>query len=225
MRKYKEKDFSTDKYDEFYESHYFEPLPDEESIKAHRIFPRVAWALDVAKEFEPESVLDLGCLEGYALLTVLNHLPKAHGIGVDLSEDGILLGGKRAEKYNLDATFYQTTIEKFLETTDETFDFIMAFEVMEHVDDPERIFKLIDRVKTPDAQILISTPDFESPVFGKDDEQNKCHVRLYTTEDEDYQAMNKYGNVRTASSLSKQIGKERIIEMGTYSHLINCRYS
>lgn len=224
MRKYHEKDFSTDKYDEFYESHYFEPLPDEDAIMAHRIFPRVAWALDRAKEFQPTKVLDLGCLEGYTVLTILKHIPDAEGVGVDLSEDGVTLGGKRAAKYDLKATFYQTSIEKFMETTDDTFDFITAFEVMEHVEDPERVFKLIDRIKSPDGLVLISTPDFEGPVFGKDDEQNKCHIRLYTTEDEDYQAMNKYGNVRTATSLSKQIGKERIKEMGVYSHLINCLY-
>ena len=224
MRKYREKDFTTDNYEDFYESHYFEPLPDEESIKAHRIFPRIAWALDIAKDFKPKRILDLGCLEGYAVLTILNHIPGASGVGVDLSEDGVSMGGKRAKKYNLDATFYQTTIEKFMETTDETFDFIMAFEVMEHVEDPLKVFKLIDRIKTPDGQVLISTPDFEGPIFGKDDEQNKCHIRLYTVEDEDYQAVNKFGNTRTASSLSKQIGKDRIIEMGVYSHLINCRY-
>lgn len=42
---------------------------------------------------------------------------------------------------------------------------------------------------------------------------------------EDYEAVNRFGNTRKATSMSKQIGRDRIIDMGVYSHLINVRYS
>ena len=217
-----EKEFNMDNYEGFYEHHYFAAFSDEHALNAHRFLPRVAWALDVAKEVKPKRILDLGCLEGYAILTVATKLDNVElAVGVDLSQEGIDLAKARAPKY---AKFYQQDIEGFLEQCKDKFDLIMAFEVMEHVKDPELVFKLIDGVLAPGGTVLISTPDFEDPVYGKDDEENKCHIRLYTVANEDYQGTNKYGTVRTASSLSKQIGKDRIKEMKVVSHLINCRY-
>jgi 2-polyprenyl-3-methyl-5-hydroxy-6-metoxy-1,4-benzoquinol methylase len=91
---------------------------------------------------------------------------------------------------------------------------VTAFELLEHVKDPKLLLKEIDRVLAPGGSVLISTPAFESPLYGKDDEKNKCHIRLYTMESEDYEAKNKYGNVRKATSIHKEIGKERIKEIG-----------
>ena len=104
------------------------------------------------------------------------------------------------------------------------FDLITCFEVIEHVKDVSVLLKLIDEVLAPDGNVLVSTPDFESPLYGKDDEKNKCHIRLFTIADDDYEGTNKYGNVRIATSMSKSVGKERVKELGVYSHLINCRY-
>jgi 2-polyprenyl-3-methyl-5-hydroxy-6-metoxy-1,4-benzoquinol methylase len=220
-----EEEFEMDNYEDFYVDHHFQSLPDDVAISAHRIMPRVAWAVDVAKETQPKSVLDLGCLEGFAVLTLANHIPSVtYGVGVDLSKDGIDLANTRTGMIDTEVEFIQDSIEHYLETTEDRFDLITLFEVIEHVKDPAKLLELIDRVKTDDATILISTPDFEAPTYGKDDEKNKCHIRLYTLADDDYEAVNKYGNTRKATSMSKQVGKERIIEMGTYSELINCRY-
>lgn len=220
-----EKDFTMENYDGFYEHHYFKPLEEDKALNAHRIIPRVSWAVDVADARNATSVLDLGCLEGFTALTIANNVSSVKRIvGVDLSQEGIDLANSRKDLVKADAAFVRDTIEHFLRTTKEKFDFITIFEVMEHVKDPEEVLSLIDEVKTEDGVVLISTPDFEAPTFGKDDEQNKCHIRLYTTADEDYEGVNKYGNTRKATSLSKQVGKRRIIHMGVYSELINCIY-
>lgn len=225
MGKYTEKDFKIENYEEFYDDHHFAPLPDKEAINAHRIFPRVSWALDIAKEVGAKRILDLGCLEGYALLTIMHHTEAESGVGVDLSAEGVALGNKRAQGYSLKAEFVKSSIEDFMSTyTGEKFDLVMAFEVMEHVKDPLEVFRLIDTIKAKNGTVLISTPDFEAPTFGKDDEQNKCHIRLYTTAEEDYTGVNKYGNTRLATSLTKQVGKERFVSINVYSQLIHARY-
>jgi 2-polyprenyl-3-methyl-5-hydroxy-6-metoxy-1,4-benzoquinol methylase len=220
-----EQDFKVEEYEQFYENHHFSPLNDQVALHAHRVLPRVNWALDVAKEIKPKRVLDLGCLDGYALLTVANHVKQVEkAVGVDLSEDGIKLATKRAKQENLPCIFFQDAIETFLEECTEQFDLILMFEVIEHVKSPRIVLELIDKVKAPDGTVLISTPDFEAPTYGKDDEQNKCHIRLYTTADKDYEAENRYGNIRKATSITKEVGKERVKEMGVYSELINVRY-
>lgn len=234
-REYHEDKFPEMEFDKFYESHYFQPIDDIEALNAHRIFPRVNWALDLAKEFKPKHILDLGCLEGYAALTLAQHVKSVKsGWGVDLSHDGIELAKKRAKDYRLPVKFQEGTIEDFLRSmvkSNKKFDFVMLFEVIEHVKDPKLVLELIDKVKTKDGLVLISTPAFESPTYGKNDVKNKCHVRLYTTHENDYEEMTNHMHpdepqvLRKATSMPKQVGKERIKSMEVYSQLIHCVYS
>lgn len=232
MGKLEQKDFTIDNYEEFYSDHYFLEMTDEMALNAHRGIPRVAWAVDVAEELQPESILDLGCLEGFTVLTVSSKTDSIkRGVGVDLSADGVRLGNSRRDLLDADIEFIQDSIEHYLENCTEKFDMVCMFEVIEHVKDPEYVLKLIDKVLTDKGQVLISTPAFESPAYGKNDVQNKCHIRLYTTQDADYEEMTDKPDpdtgkvyMRTATSLTQQIGKDRIIEIGVYSHLINARY-
>lgn len=235
--KYQEKDFDVKNYNDFYSHHNFTPIKDGDYTEIHEIIPRFGWAFDViwdaARGFDrssdrPFRVLDLGCLEGSFLLSVAKHQPWVIGTGVDLTVDGIELATLRAKNEMLPLEFHQGTIESWLEifaNEGVKFDVVSAFEVMEHVEDPEAVLKAIDKVLSPGGRVLISTPDFESPAFGKDDEQNKCHIRLYTVADDDYEGVNKYGTTRKATSISKQIGAERIKHMEVVSHLINVEYA
>jgi 2-polyprenyl-3-methyl-5-hydroxy-6-metoxy-1,4-benzoquinol methylase len=226
--KFTEKDFTVENYEEFYSDHHFVPFPDEDAVNMSEYLPRVGWAVDVADEINARSVLDLGCLEGFTALTLANNVASVkEAVGVDLSRDGIELGKQRATRFDLPVDFYQMSVEDYLKKCvkeGKKFDLICAFELMEHVKDPALVFKLIDQVKSDGGTVLISTPDFEAPTYGKDDEKNKCHIRLYTTADADYAATNKYGHVRQATSLSKAIGKERIKDMEVINELINLRY-
>lgn len=217
--------FGLEKYEEFYENHAFVETSDENATKVHEIVPRFGWAFDVIEELKPRNLLDLGTLEGSFPITIATHfgIPCA---GVDLTKDGISLAKARAKRLGLDKVqFYQGSVEEQLRGFEpHSFDVVTAFELLEHVKDPKLLLKEIDRVLAPGGSVLVSTPDFESPLYGKDDEQNKCHIRLYTTAEDDYEAENKFGNMRKATSIVKEIGKERIKEMGVFSHLINVWY-
>lgn len=222
----KDTDFKIEDYEEFYEHHHFVETKEEDATKVHELVPRFGWGYDMVEELKPKNLLDLGTLDGSFPLTIAQHfgIPTA---GVDLTKDGIGIARKRAEALKLPAVFAQGTIEDVLvglAKEGKKFDMITCFEVIEHVKEPQKLLSLIDAVLAENGSVLISTPDFESPLYGKDDEKNKCHIRLYTTADKDYDAVNKYGNTRTATSITQEIGKDRIKEIGVYSHLINVRY-
>lgn len=221
-----DKEFDVKDYENFYEHHQFVPTTDEDSENVHEIIPRFGWGFDMVEEYQPKNLLDLGTLEGSFPITIAKHFGISC-VGVDLTQDGIQLATERAARFAVPAEFHQGTIEDWLIRFAEEgrkFDMITCFEVIEHVKDPKRLLDLIDKVLAPGGHVLISTPDFESPLYGKDDEKNKCHIRLYTTAEEDYEAENKYGNVRKATSIVKEIGKQRIKDIGVYSHLINVHY-
>ncbi len=221
-----EKDFSLENYDDFYAHHRFQPVSERDAFRINEHIPRFGWAFDTVEELKPKNLLDLGCLDGSFCLTISKQLGiQTHG--VDLTIDGIELARKRAEQNELNATFEQGTIEKVLREIaafGNKYDMVTMFEVIEHVEDVQEVLRLIDQVLAPGGSVLVSTPAAESPAFGLDDEKNKCHIRLYTMEDKNYKKVNKYGTLREATSITKEIGKDRIKEMGLYSELINVRY-
>jgi 2-polyprenyl-3-methyl-5-hydroxy-6-metoxy-1,4-benzoquinol methylase len=221
-----DKVFNVENYEEFYEHHTFGETREEDATNVHELIPRFGWAFDVVEELKPKILLDLGTLEGSFPITISAHFG-IPCVGVDLSFEGTALARQRAEKLKLPVEIHQGTVESWLRTFSaegKKFDVITAFELLEHVKDPKELLKLIDEVLAPGGSVLVSTPDFESPLYGKDDEKNKCHIRLYATAADDYEAENKYGNVRKATSIHKEIGPERIKDIGVYSHLINVRY-
>lgn len=224
--KNKDTEFKIENYKDFYEHHRFVPTPEAECFSIHELIPRFGWGFDKIEELAPANVLDLGCLDGAFVLSVAKNLG-VHCTGVDLTEDGINLAKERAEQYGVDAEFYQGSVEEHLEAfakAGRKFDVITWFEIIEHVEDVQKVIKLIDAVLAPGGHVLVSTPSFESPIYGANDEKNKCHIRLYTLEKEDYEAANKYGNVRKATSIYKEIGEDRILEAEVINELINLMY-
>lgn len=221
-----DKEFKLENYEEFYADHKFVETTEENATNVHELIPRFGWAFDVIEELKPKNLLDLGTLEGSFPITISTHFG-IPCVGVDLTKDGIRLAKERAKRLEIPVDFYLGTVESWLEKFAEQglkFDVVTAFELLEHVKDASVLLKLIDNVLAPGGSVLMSTPDFESPLYGKDDEQNKCHIRLYTTADKDYTATNKYGNVRKATSIVQEIGADRIKSMDVFSHLINVRY-
>jgi 2-polyprenyl-3-methyl-5-hydroxy-6-metoxy-1,4-benzoquinol methylase len=221
-----DKNFTPDKYEEFYEHHYFQPVPIQAAFDVHEVIPRFGWGYDKVEELKPKSLLDIGCLDGSFALTIAKHF-NIPVWGVDLTQDGIDLANDRAKKAKLTATFKQGLAENYLEELIKqgiSFDMVTFFEIIEHVEDVQRLLKLIDGVTKNDGHILTSTPAFESPTYGKDDEENTCHVRLYTMQDNDYWAKTKSGKDRMATSITKEIGKDRILEMEVHNELINVLY-
>lgn len=178
------KDFKpAENYNHFYEHHKFEPFP--KPFDAHEVLPRAGWTLDVADEIEATSLLDLCCLDGFVALTLAKHcvtLTKVHG--VDLSEPGITRANELAKKLDTqDIKFYQSEVEKWLETHHGKYDMILMFEAVEHFKDTPYVIEQCKKHLTPRGQILISTPDAEGFYgIGNDD---ACHLRYYSHKAED----------------------------------------
>ena len=125
-----------------------------------------------------KKVLDVACGEGYGSALIKNW-GAAKVIGVDCSEEAI----KMAKKY-----FKQNNVEYIIADAcklpfeDDSFDLVVSFETIEHVDDDIAYLKEIKRVAKKDAVIIISCPN--DPYYYKDSEcDNPFHKRKYTAYD------------------------------------------
>jgi len=104
---------------------------------------------------ERKTVLDLGCGDG--ALTHFICQKKAKVIGIDNNELGLKFAEEFLSSQGLKAELilanaYQTTLPN------NSVDFVVASEIIEHVKEPGRLLKETQRVLKPGGAIIITTP-------------------------------------------------------------------
>lgn len=137
---------------------YREPLPlrefedydgywHERADEEHEVRPR--WEIALAKIPDGARVLDVGCGTGGFMKYLLEHRPNVTVRGTDISAAAVEV----ARTAGLDAFQADLTCERL----DRTYDFITAFEVIEHIHEAERV--LVNLRDHTDGQIIMSLPN------------------------------------------------------------------
>lgn len=122
-------------------------------------------------------ILDIGCGFGNLLWAFkekgLNNLT-----GIDISEEQIII----AKKLNPDINFSCIDLITYLQTTIKKYDLITAFDVIEHLEKDEAlvVLKLIYDALNDNGQLIIQTPNAESPWFGAVAYGDFTHEWFYT---------------------------------------------
>ena len=123
--------------------------------------------IDKVVSLKPNSVLDVGCGDGY----LVGHLPKIIPVrvGTDLSSKAIAF----AKAFHNDCTFYAQDADNI----EMKFDVVTAIEVLEHIPESEisNIFQILEKRTNDEGKIIISVPTIVIP-------PNKKHYRHYTIE-------------------------------------------
>lgn len=106
---------------------------------------------------QPARVLEVGVGEGNVSRRLAARWPVARIVGVDLP-DGVL-----AESWSEGRLHGCFGDGGHLPIASGSVDLVLAIEVLEHVDDPDRVLQELRRVATPDARFVLSVP--EEPIW------------------------------------------------------------
>ncbi len=96
-------------------------------------------------------ILDIGCGDG-VLLYLINQKVKAKLTGVDLDQNSL-----KTARSKLKAKFVKASAYKLPFKTS-AFDIIIASEIIEHLDQPQKMLQEIKRVLNPLGTVIITTP-------------------------------------------------------------------
>jgi 2-polyprenyl-3-methyl-5-hydroxy-6-metoxy-1,4-benzoquinol methylase len=173
---------------EIYNRHYFESkkISNYTSYKSVMMmrkiyFPKILQDITFSKEMK---VLDIGCAYGY-FLKLCDEM-ECETYGIDISKYAI----KQAKKETKAKLFVHDVNKGLPMFSNNFFDLVTMFDVIEHLISPFLTLKEIYRVLKPRGRLVITTPNLNSidrlikKFFGKEEEwhgyYDKTHLYLFT---------------------------------------------
>lgn len=128
-----------------------------------------------------DRVLDAACGLGYGSYVLAHLTQSALVLGVDGSEYAVEYAGKNFASCESRLTFQRAWLPDHLfEFPDESFDVIVSFETLEHVQNPEGLLAEFSRLLSPGGRVIVSVPNNWADETGKD--PNPHHLHVYTLE-------------------------------------------
>lgn len=133
------------------------------------IFQRHMIAYKEASKLISGTVLEIGCGEGYGISELVQFSEKY--IGVDKFDTYI---SEDIKKQN-DIVFHKMEIPPLLNIEANSIDFVVSFQVIEHIQDDNYFLREIFRVLKPGGKLLLTTPNKLMSLS-----RNPWHIREYT---------------------------------------------
>ena len=134
------------------------------------VFNRQLKAYELAKEMVSGKILELGSGEGYGI-DLLS--PKADIYQAVDKFDTTIDFDK-----NKNVRFTKLTIPPLSGIQDNSYDFVVAFQLIEHIEEDRDLVKEINRVLVKGGKFIVTTPNIKTTLS-----RNPWHIREYTKEE------------------------------------------
>ena len=135
------------------------------------IFQRHLIAYKKASTLISGTVLELGSGEGYALKELLSNVD--HYIAIDKHKTFFPKDSLDLNKIK----FIQTELPPIKEVADNSVDFVVTFQVIEHINNDKKFIQEIYRVLKPNGKLILTTPNILMSLS-----RNPWHIREYNPE-------------------------------------------
>ena len=183
------------------------------------IFQRLMIAYKNAAKIVSGIILEIGCGEGYGISELAKK--SSHYIGIDKYKTNIsdeLLDNNKI-------TFHQMKIPPLNNIEENSVDYVVSFQVMEHIQDDNSFLKEIYRVLKPGGSVILTTPNKLMSLT-----RNPWHIREYTPAEikklikkyfHDFQIKGVYGNDKIMDYYNKN---KESVEKITRFDIFNFQY-
>lgn len=121
-------------------------------------------------------VLDLGCGSGYGAAQIARVASNVHA--VDVSEQSVAYAREHYPCENVEFSVIKPDAP--LPFSDESFDVVLSFQVIEHVRDDRSYLREAARVLSPQGTLVLITPDRRNRLFPGQQPWNRWHLREYS---------------------------------------------
>ena len=102
-----------------------------------------------------KKILDIGC--GGGLLSEALHDAGASVYGIDASKKTIEIAKNHANERDIDITYICQSFNDFAKSNNQKFDYIVCFEMIEHVDDQNQLINDIESMLHKKSKVFFST--------------------------------------------------------------------
>ena len=143
-------------------------------------------------------ILDIGCGDG-VLLYLINRNLKAQLTGVDLDSDSLKLAKTKVKAKFIKASAYKLPFKAH------SFDLVIVSEIIEHLDDPDKMLKEFKRILKTSGTGIITTP---VKLFAKP--EDPMHVQEFTSNTLE-KLLNKYFSTVTIKTSHPYVLKKAYI--------------
>ncbi len=134
-------------------------MQDSSQETIHGNIKRIRFISEKIKQFQPKSVLDVGCGNGVFLtIPLAEQFPSVSFVGIDSDADTI----QQASGLHSCDNLQFLTNEQF-SAAQKKYDMVIASEVIEHVDDPEGFTTWMKSTCTDNGVMIITTPNGYGP--------------------------------------------------------------
>lgn len=169
-------------------------IPEEfNSKEEYLLYLRHLFAYEFAKDKISENsfVLEVGCGEGYGT----NLLSQRSGkiIGLDVEKDTI---AHSSGKYEAENCLFRTYDGVKIPYEDNTFDTVISFQVIEHIQDDINYVSEIYRVLKRNGIFILTTPNRTNRLKPGQKPWNRFHIREYYPEELEKILSNKFYDVK-----------------------------
>lgn len=126
-----------------------------------------------------KKILDIGCGTGYGTAYFSDYF-SCNIIGIDNSNKAI---NYAKNQYNVNHLIFQTMDALNLKIPSKSVDAVISFEVIEHVNNPQKFIKEIKRVMKKNSICILSTPNKNLTSKGLKKPHNPYHIQEFYKED------------------------------------------
>ncbi|MDN5200720.1 class I SAM-dependent methyltransferase [Fulvivirgaceae bacterium BMA10] len=176
---------------------YTTEITSDKIVSDNPIHQRLLRAYYLAQPYVKGKLLELGCGEGRGV-ELLSPLAEEY-LALDKIEEIIQKLSKTYPKVR----FQQAVFPPFENVPDNEFDWIVSFQVIEHIKNDKLFLEEIHRVLKPGGKALITTPNIKMTLT-----RNPWHIREYTAQELSDLVKSVFGNVE----MKGITGNEKVME-------------